>query len=296
MSDTYTLVEVLLYADDLVLFSTSRFHLQGSLHTLTSHIQHLGLEINTTKTVAVKFRRGGRLAKSDEFRVGNITLPFANHFKYLGVVLPYNGVSFSRHIEDRTAQAMAASATIKAPGKLSLRSAIQLFDMKVAPAASYGIRLMWDHLSVRDLQRLERVKAAYLKRVLGVHRTSRNRYVYLLTSTPLFIEQLMKCLSLPPTTASRNFLEEWERKFADINPEFLSTLAMRDRRWEGPLCEHRSRWARLALHGFHHKLCVRLDFHEANEDCSCTLCGDYCGVYHADRCALNPPTWLLEML
>ena len=58
-------VKTTMYADDLVMHSRSRFHLQQSLATLGKYVTEIGLEINKTKTEAMKFRRGGRPTLND---------------------------------------------------------------------------------------------------------------------------------------------------------------------------------------------------------------------------------------
>jgi len=148
-----------MYADDLVLFSRSRFHLQQALATLTATTREIGLAINRTKTEAIKFRKGGRLAVRDELHLEGNALKYVSAFVYLGVTLTPTGTSFSRHIRDRVRKAQLAMATIKTPQKLSIRTALQLFSLKIAPTAAYGIQAIWRWLSKSDLERLESVKA-----------------------------------------------------------------------------------------------------------------------------------------
>lgn len=73
---------------------------------------------------------------------------------------------------------------------------------------------------------LTRVKAAYLKRVLGLHQSARNRLTFLLVYTPLLIEGLVRRFQLVPTEAHREVLAKWETKFAEIDVEFLESAAM----------------------------------------------------------------------
>ena len=112
-------VDLIQFADDIVLFSTSRFHLQQSLHTLNIHVTDLSLQINTRKTEAMKFRRGGRLAKSDTLRIGNQELLLVNRFTYLGITLSLNGRSFSAHVVDRCKKALAAISIRSIPTRRS---------------------------------------------------------------------------------------------------------------------------------------------------------------------------------
>jgi hypothetical protein len=53
--------------------------------------------------------------------------------------------------------------------------------------ASYGIEVVWPFLSKNDLEKLERVKTRYLKKVLGWSKFSWSRYVYELVDADLFV-------------------------------------------------------------------------------------------------------------
>jgi len=282
-------VKVLLYADDLVLFSQSRFHLQQALATLESYVKEVGLTVNTTKTEAMKFRRGGRSAVKDELRLGGESLRYVNNFTYLGVTLSVTGNSFTRHVDERVRKAMVAFTSIKNPKKLSVSTALQLFNMKIAPTASYGIQLIWQNLSVQNMQELDKVKTAFLIRVLCLHRTARNRLVYLLADTSYFIEDLQKRFSLPETEAFRAFIHTQEEKMAQIDPGFFSTPAMASSQWKGVHFNTRHYVTRYAVHGFHHEFCTLESFHEPHGGCICKFCSSKCSMYHKLECLVDSP-------
>lgn len=63
----HPLVNLLLSADELVLFTTSRHHLQQALSTLKAYVDEPGLEVNMRMTEAMKFRRGGQLAVTNKY-------------------------------------------------------------------------------------------------------------------------------------------------------------------------------------------------------------------------------------
>jgi hypothetical protein len=161
---------------------------------------------------------------------------------------------------------------------------MRLFELKIAPCATYGIRGIWENLSERNLEDLERVKACYIKRTLGVAKNSKNRLVYLLAEESTMIEKTVRTLGLRHTEAYKEFLVKWEEKLADINVEFLESKAMKENEWKKPLYERRHMVCREAVHGFHHIYCTRLTFHEETENCRCRYCGQHCEQYHARRC------------
>ena len=282
------LVKVILYADDLVIYGGSRFQIQQALARLHTASIDLGLTINKEKTVAMKFRRGGRAAADDNLRLEGSSLVYVNKFSYLGLLLSPNGHSFRRHISERCRKALIAISTINKPQLLSVETAIRLFDLKIAPIASYGVSIIWNDLTAACFEDLNRLKAAYLKRVLGLHRTARNRLAYLLVDTPLFSEELRSRFDQPATPCDSDSLASWEQKFDEIDPEFYNTGAMQDGAWKGLNRQNRHIVTRYAVHGFHHSLCGTTGYHEPNEACRCIRCGLRCTKYHASLCPQVP--------
>ena len=62
------------------------------------------------------------------------------------------GHTFSKHIEDRAVRAMKATVEINKLNLLSIATALRLFTIKVAPIATYGIQLIWNHLKYSNLE------------------------------------------------------------------------------------------------------------------------------------------------
>ena len=61
---------------------------------------------------------------------------------------------------------------------IALGTATQLFRLMVVPTLTYGMELIWKHLTRKQLLELEKMKARYLKRVLGLSQKTRSRLVY----------------------------------------------------------------------------------------------------------------------
>jgi hypothetical protein len=122
-------------------------------------VEEVGLEINTQKTEAMKFRHSGRLAQERLTRLQGQELKFVNKFVYLGITLTPSAKTFSAHIGERTRKALIASTTLKNVQMLSLKTALALFGMKIGPTASYGIQLVWKNLSCSQLTLLDRFNA-----------------------------------------------------------------------------------------------------------------------------------------
>ena len=82
----------LLYADDLVLLSTSENGLQSNIDTVNTFCKSWGLAINISKSKIMVFSKSGRVPK-DKFRynLGGDEIEYVNNYKYLGVNLSNTG-------------------------------------------------------------------------------------------------------------------------------------------------------------------------------------------------------------
>ena len=193
-------------------------------------------------------------------------------------------MGFSSHLKDRIRRARLAFWSVPSPQLLSLRTAEALFDLKLAPIATYGIRLIWPYLKDRHLEYLDQLKAAFLKKVLGVHRTARNRLVYLVSGSSLFTEDIVRKFSLERTEEYERHVSKWEDKMADVDPGVFTTPVMRDHQWKEPQYRTRHRLTRAAMHGFHYQFCEKQGCREPGEWCRCRRCGEKCSVYHMYSC------------
>lgn len=106
------MVNVLLYADGLVVYGTSRFHVQQALARLHQAVNNLVLSINLGKTEAMKFRRGGRVSERDTLHLPGSPLAYVNRFTYLGLTVSVNGRSFTAHVAEICRKALLATYSI----------------------------------------------------------------------------------------------------------------------------------------------------------------------------------------
>lgn len=116
------------------------------------------------------------------------------------------------------------------------------------------------------------------------------RLVYLLAREPYLIEELHYTLLLTRTEAYNNLLHEMTQKRDEVEEEFYSASAMIDRSWTGTNQRMRSAVNRLAVHGFHHKLCSTRNYHPVSDECVCKLCCEKCDKYHVLTCKENTQT------
>ena len=145
-----------------------------------------GLEVNTSRTKIVVFRKKGKLKDNEKWTYGNTTIEVVNNFNYLGVVLNYTG-NFNLHHEHLKGKALKAlNVLLKNCSKIKLKPKIlcQLFDSFVGSVLSYGSEI-WGYTKSKDL---ERIHMKFCKRILNVRKNTSSASIYgELGRYPLFI-------------------------------------------------------------------------------------------------------------
>ena len=125
----------------------------------------------------------------------------------------------------------------------------------------------------------------YYKKVLGLHRSMRNRHVILMCGLPLLTEKLVSDGKVPCTRAYQDYIEAKLDKLCDVDPEFFLTPAMCQKDWKKSCAEKRHLITRFSCHGFHHKLCSKLTRHDRSYDCICKFCKRDCSsLFHGLNC------------
>jgi hypothetical protein len=231
------------------------------------------LEINCKKTEAMKFRKSGPNLKSDKLFCKNQKLKFVNFFKYLGVTFKYTGKSFCKHVAARCLAANVATFDIKNLQKMSVKAALELFQLKIEPIASYGITVIWPYLSDSDIRSLNMVFDMYLKRLMSVHKSTKNRLIHHILEVDSFVGHLQAKFNLPYTGNFGKMLYEREQKSVMLSPDFLYVCDTLPKYWMGPLKDDRHVFTRILAHGFHHEFCKTSKFHFADMSvCICNFC------------------------
>ncbi|CAB3374427.1 Hypothetical predicted protein [Cloeon dipterum] len=283
-------VKMILYADDMVLLSSSLDDIRRSLELLIDYLAFRDLELNFDKCKIMKFRNKGRgrLAKSDTLIVKNEPIEFVSEFTYLGVVFQSSGISFSKHIAKKVRAAILATAALQSLPKSSLSTALKIFDLAVAPIASYGIQVIWPYLTLHDLNKLETVKSRFLKKALCLSKFMKSRLAYELADSEFFMEKLASQFSLPESPTFDKFIDNQLFKISEIDPAFYGAPAMVEQSWKNVCYTMRHALTRHACHGFHFLLCKRKIYHtSATKECVCKLCDKEIDFYHFLSCDKN---------
>lgn len=169
-------IQVLFYADDLVLISQSVEDMQRKLDILSKYSDENKMEVNVAKSKVMVCRRGGRLGKNCKFSYKNEPLEIVNKFKYLGLIFSSSGL-FLQAAEDAVRKGMLAINRIK---QIILNSKVfnlatweKLFESVVSATTLYGSEV-W---GFRYLDQLEKVQVRFYKTMLFLASNTPNHLI-----------------------------------------------------------------------------------------------------------------------
>jgi len=168
---------LLLFADDMVLFSETIGGLQEGLDLLSEYCSKWGLTVNLDKTKIVIFRKGGRVAKRERWFYNGELVEIVSCFKYLGLVFSTSG-SFCEGQKTLSEQGMKALYSLykifNANPFISISVKYQLFQSVISPVLSYGCEV-W---GFREAITIERIHLRFIKNILCVKSSTPSAYVY----------------------------------------------------------------------------------------------------------------------
>ena len=173
-------INILMYADDLIILSESKEGLQKQIDKVENYCSKWKLQINNKKTKIMIFNRGNRLINS-QFHTKNAKLENVKEFKYLGITISANNCSFSPTIMDLSIKATqvvyALNNKIKL-SKLPTKPALKLFNTLISPILLYGSEV-WSPYANLDLvkwdkSKIEQVHIQFKKRILGCNASTSN--------------------------------------------------------------------------------------------------------------------------
>lgn len=263
------------YADDLVVLGKSRNHLQHYLKEIAEWCKHSGIEVNTSKTKIMRFAKGGRYAKEDkDLRMNNQRLEVVSAFTYLGVTVT-PALCFARHIAERRAKTAAAMGLMMGSlREVDIRTAMNIFRLKISPMITYGLKPIAPYLTYRNLLEIDRVKAAFLKKTLGMPRNSSATLAHEMAKEYTFIEELVANrfpIQADVLKRYRDYREERNMNF--VSESFTEGPAFNGDKWRRSAQRNRGLVCTFTWHGFHQRVCAREQECYKPENCICKICG-----------------------
>lgn len=204
----------LLYADDLLLLSTSETSLQHNIDKVNEFCDKWGLSINSDKSKIMIFSKNGQVKKDRyTFNVGQIRLECVNQYKYLGVNISASGKFV---IAEKTLSLKASRALFSVKQSLfnndnMMPTAIlRIFDALVKPIALYNSEIWLGYkscyqkksieeifdISIKGQNEFDKIFMRFSKFVLGVHSKASNFAVLSeLGQYPLIISAIVSCIN-----------------------------------------------------------------------------------------------------
>ena len=203
----------LLYADDLVLLSTSEIGLQSNIDRVNAFCKLWGLSINISKSKIMVFSKSGRVPKDKfKYKLGGDEIEYGNNYKYLGVNFANTG-TFSVAEKNLGLKASRALFSIKQSifdKDLKPSAILSIFESLVKPIALYGIEIWTAYkpcyksktldemfeMSFKSNTEFDKMYTKFCKYVLGVHYKACNFAVFSeLGQFPLLVSTITGCLN-----------------------------------------------------------------------------------------------------
>ena len=129
----------LLYADDIVLMSTTEEGLQQSVHKLSLYCNEWDLKVNVGKTKVVIFNKGGKLINAKITLDGQL-LESKESYKYLGLIFAINGKMSAAKCDlgKRGLKALFKMKMMFKNASISFETLMHLFDHITKPILLYA--------------------------------------------------------------------------------------------------------------------------------------------------------------
>ena len=167
---------VLMYADDMILFSESTKGLQDMLDTLLLYTCKWGLTVNIAKTKIMVFRNGGFVREEEKWYYDGNVIDIVDEFCYLVVFLSYYGkfAKTQKHLAEQGRKAVFGLKSKVSSFYLNIFTYLNLFDTYISSILCYGSEIWGFHKAPN----IEKIQLDFCKNLLGVKQCTTNVMVY----------------------------------------------------------------------------------------------------------------------
>ncbi|XP_059226649.1 uncharacterized protein LOC131998381, partial [Stomoxys calcitrans] len=160
-------VRLLLYADDIVILADEPNVLQQMIYNLEEYCKLWTVEVNLNKSKIMVFRKGGRIARNENWTFKSNPVTITSEYCYLGVTLTPS-MSFSKHVEKRN---QAAKTSINSTWNdflkkqdVPLQSKWKLFLAVSRSIQSYAAQV-WGY---KHFEEVDKLQTYFIKRMLNL--------------------------------------------------------------------------------------------------------------------------------
>ena len=171
-----TKIGSLIWADDIILLSTSEDSLTAMLKTVETYCKDNKMNINTDKTKCMIFNKTGRLIRNHKFYLNGVELEKVRSYKYLGFLFTPSGEIRSglQDLRDRAFKAfMLLKNKMGSQFNRYIPITLDLFDSMIKPILLYSSDF-WGCLKLPKENPLENLHMSFCKQLLGVQRQTTN--------------------------------------------------------------------------------------------------------------------------
>ena len=186
-------IPCLMYADDIVILSTSKNGLQNKLDNLNSYCKEWGLTVNLEKTKVVIFTRIDPKIPIF-FKLGESVISVTESYKYLGVILHKHGdlKLAQEHLSRQGTKAIHSLRRSVGENKINIPVMTKLFDALITPILTFSAEVwlpyskeigsknredLATNLLLKSAEATfphEKVHLNFCKQLLGVHNKAVN--------------------------------------------------------------------------------------------------------------------------
>ena len=203
------MINILMYADDIVLVSKSSQGLQKALDILHSYCHNWRISLNLQKTKIMIFNK--KKLSDKTFHFGCETISECNSYNYLGILITPNG-SFKTAVKNLENKARKAWFSVKGSlqnlGALPVPTVIKLFDNLVKPILLYGSEVwgLWYITNTKSIDvskiianeqyEFEKLHTKFCKQSLLVHKKTNNMAARSeMGRYPLVLSVILSCIN-----------------------------------------------------------------------------------------------------
>ena len=182
-------LDCLMYADDVILVSSSAVGLQQKLNLLQTFCDDWCLSINVDKTKVLIFNKAGRVINNHRFVISGNVISCTNSYKYLGILFSASGTftPAKKQLYDKAVKALYSLKRNILSLNPSIYTSLHIFDHTIKPILLYSSEIWTCSLSKKatihdffDFSKIsktfhsEKLHIHFCKYILGVHKKSSN--------------------------------------------------------------------------------------------------------------------------
>ena len=230
-------INILMYADDIIVMSTTRAELQKQLDKVGEYGHEHGIKFNPSKCelliINCKYKRSNHETQRDGWQgvttLSGIEIPTVDKFRYLGLIFN-NQVNNADHLTKRRQATFAMLNRIK---NLGLDSGVMqpqlignMFKTYVRPVIMYGLEIL--DLNIGEIEQIRRLESLALKRMLKLKKRCYTRHLMnslKISSTTRYLESIkLKFFLRASKNAYTNVIvNEWIQ--TNQKSKFITALA-----------------------------------------------------------------------